>query len=234
MGEVLLHHPCTKRDRMAIRQEDAAGRGPLAHAFQRARRGQDVQHHVVHGETVVRQFDRRRRHVGKRHRAVPLERRQPGINGRGQDAAVDPAPNTATLFALEEVDRGRLWPPAEPADGLDRATVGQIHHERCHAADVGQVRLRHVDTESRGDTGVHGVPARFEDAVSSGSGQIMAGGHHVARAHDDGSGGAGPILASHVSLLSIGAGGAWVMREVTVLDGAEQRLFEFGDHLLGE
>ena len=32
----------------------------------------------------------------------------------------------------------------------------------------------------------------------------------------------------------MGAGGAWVMREVTVLDGAEQRLFEFGDHLLGE
>jgi hypothetical protein len=62
----------------------------------------------------------------------------------------------------------------------------------------------------------------------------MTGGHHVARAHNDGSGGAWPILVSHMSLLSIGAGGAWVMREVTALDGTEQRLFEFGDHLLGE
>jgi hypothetical protein len=57
--------------------------------------------------------------------------------------------------------------------------------------------------------------------VCSGSGQIMTGGHHVARAHDDRSGGAGPIPVSHMSLLSIGAGGAWVMREVTVLDGTE-------------
>jgi hypothetical protein len=56
----------------------------------------------------------------------------------------------------------------------------------------------------------------------------------VARAHDDRSGGAGPIPASHVNLLSTGAGGAWAMREVTVVNGVEQRLFQFGDHLLGE
>lgn len=80
-GKVLLYHPCAERNRMPIRQEDAVGRGPLPHPLQRARSGQDVQHQVVHGEAVVCQFDGRRRYVSKRHRAVTLERHQPGING---------------------------------------------------------------------------------------------------------------------------------------------------------
>ena len=88
---------------MAIRQEDAAGRGPLAHALQRAWRGQDVQHHIVHGEAVVRQFDRRRRHVRYLAKAELFDK--PGLGQLLRAAHQIP------------VQRGRV----EAADALQKA-----------------------------------------------------------------------------------------------------------------
>ena len=71
---------------------------------------------------------------------MPLQRRQPDIDGRGQDAAVDAAPHAATLLVLEELPTGCLRPAAESTDRLHRATVSQVYDNRRDSTQIGQVR----------------------------------------------------------------------------------------------
>jgi hypothetical protein len=81
-----------------------------------------------------------------------------------------------------------------PVYPLMAEIIGAVDDDRRHAGEVHVFGLHHAQRDAAGDAGVDRIAARFQDAEARLGGEVVAGGHHVARPHD------GRAMGLHVVL----------------------------------
>jgi hypothetical protein len=195
-GERLLHEDLADPRRPVSRQIER--RVSRKHAVLGLVRGNDLRHQRIDGKAVAGEGDRGGRHLGEAHGAEMRERSDPGVGGRRHDGAQHPLRDLAAVPAPEEVARDRLWPRTQAGDGDHAVLGGAVNDDRRHAGEVHVFGLHHAERDAAGDAGVDRVAARLENAEARLGGEVVAGGHHVARPHD------GRAMGLHVVLAGPG------------------------------
>ncbi len=158
--------------------EEAAGRGHAASAQVEIGRGRPVlleqaldggdrgRRALDDGMAVQGVRDGGLQHVPQAQRAEFGEHMHIGLerarNARGQQARARHDVEAQVPAVVR--DRGARWCGSLPADDLRLVAAGLAVHHGDIAAGAAQVRLHYLQREGRGDAGVEGVAAPFQDA----------------------------------------------------------------------
>ena len=133
---------------------------------------------------LLGQLQRRRDHLLEAHRAVLLQRREPGVGGGRHDGPEYAHRDFAAGVPAEVLDRGRARPAPQSADGHHRVGCREVDDDGRDAAEVGAGRAHDVQRDARGHARVDGVAALREDSEARRGGEMVPRGHHVGGAHD--------------------------------------------------
>ena len=134
------------------------------------------------GKALVRQPDGWAHHLLKGHGAVPLQRRQPGVTGRGNDASFH-TEGQFPVLVNEILGSGRLRPASQSADGDHLVGLRHVDQNRRHSRKAGEVGLGNVNGNPGGNSRVHGVAPFLQHLVSGQGSEVVPRRYYVAQAH---------------------------------------------------
>ena len=117
--------------------------------------------------------------LAEAHRAVALQRRDPGVGRRRHDDAQDAERDLAAVLAHEELGVERARPGAEPGDRHDLALLGVVDHDRRDAGEIDEVDLQDAERDPGRDAGIDRVAAGLQYLEPGGGGEVMPGGDGV-------------------------------------------------------
>ena len=128
----------------------------------------------VDDEALLAELDRRLDHLAEGELAVAGQRRQPAIGRAGDDRALYPDRDLATLALQEVLQPRRAAPIAQSGDGDEIAARLVVDDQRRDPAEAAQVGQQHIDADAGRDPGIDGVAASAEHAHPRFSRQVMA------------------------------------------------------------
>ena len=179
-----MHEFLAQLRRPAMRQVDFDGRRKAADRLLVV--ADEIGHVRIDRETLAGDADRRRRHLGERHRAVFFERGDPRI-GRGRhDRALDPDRDLAAVVLLKVFGARLFRPAAEAADRHRLAALGKPDQDRGHAADADVDAFEDAGRDPGRDPGIDRVAAGLEHLQSGLRRHVMPGRDGMGDAHHAG------------------------------------------------
>jgi hypothetical protein len=126
----------------------------------------EIGHVRIDRETLTGDADRRRRHLGERHRAVFFERGDPRIRRGRHDRALDPNGDLAAVVSLKIFGARLFRPAAETADRHRLAALGEPDQDRSDAADADMDAFEDSGRDPGRDPGIDRVAAGFQHLQS--------------------------------------------------------------------
>ena len=131
------------------------------------------------GEASLGQFQGRSHDLLEGHRAVELERGQPGVCRCRSNRAERSQRQLSARMLVEIVDAGLPGPPAQAADLHRLLFRGVMDDYGGDTAKAGVLGQRHVQGYAGGDSGVGRVASLFQDAVPRRRCEVVACRDHV-------------------------------------------------------
>jgi len=171
-SQIPLHKHFTRLRRPPSRQEDGCTAGPLTHVLSVFL--EVASHKVVHRETPLGQRDGVRHDVRQAHRAELLQRRDPGIGGRGRDTTLHTGGNATAMMLLEVLHTRRLRPTPQAANGHHPVLFCQIENDGRHPRQIDHIDLQHARAESCRHPRINGISTPIQDTLCGQRRQVMA------------------------------------------------------------